>query len=475
MDDGLEDIIRFLSVVEHLRPKAWAMENVPRVAPIIRKELLEGGRLHRFVHLGLESHVVNMEDFGLPQRRRRCIAGNFNFTLLKAYAERTPKRTLGEVVAALAADPVIDPLYGLLLPRSALIDHNAELKLNAEEARINRAAKVTHPVYNAMPFPDRLDRSVRTITATCTRVSRESIIIEDPDVAGAFRRLTVRERASLQGFPITFQFYGASYAQKLRMIGNAIPPAFSFLVAQAFREQKLNELPALSAAAAGLTSPAPAPTETAPHRPGATYSLSRNFRFAITSLRLKSGVRFELNNIIEREHTKWRVAFWFGTSKSIQTLRLDDHQYDNIRTELPEGVIDACSVPLSRLARFIQCADIRNMQTLWSHQGLGETRAFMLLDELAEVGDLVTTALASHEMAAREAVATALSREFDETAARVPGAGKLIRNAPLILAGLMVGCLANIELAKHTGNPSRVDRNQRIAAMRKNIAPPLRT
>jgi len=46
IDDGLEDIIKFLTIVDHLRPKAWAMENVPRVAKIIEQELCPEGRLH---------------------------------------------------------------------------------------------------------------------------------------------------------------------------------------------------------------------------------------------------------------------------------------------------------------------------------------------------------------------------------------------------------------------------------------------
>jgi len=463
LDDGLEDIIRFLSVVDHLRPKAWAMENVPRVAPIIRKELLEGGRLHRFAHLGLEPHIVNLEDFGVPQRRRRCIAGNFDFSLLKSYSQKTPRRTLGEVVAGLAADPVIDPLYGLTIPHDALVDHDVEAALNLEEVRINRAAKVTHPVYNSMPFPDPLDRSVRTITATCTRVSRESIIIETPDAADTFRRLTVRERACLQGFPITFQFYGGSYAQKLRMVGNAIPPAFSFLVAQAFLGCKLEALPTLTVAAANLTAPTPPPTKTIPDQPGATYPLHRNFRFAITSLRLKSGVRFELVNLFDAERADWRVAFWFGTSKSIQTLPLDEHQYRELLAELPTAATQACSAPLDRLVAFIRRADISNMQTLWSHRGPGETRAFMLLDELAEIGGLVKAALMPHDVAAQAAITRAITRAFTDKATDIPGVPKLVRNAPLILAGLLIGSLANVELAKHAGAPTRDNRKPLVA------------
>ncbi len=463
IDDGLEDIIRFLSVVDYLRPKAWAMENVPRVAQIIREELAEGGRLHKFSHLGLEPHIVSMEDFGVPQRRRRCVAGNFDFSLLKAYSERTPRPTLGEVVAALAADPVIDPLYGHKIPHKDLIDHDAEAALNLEEVRINRAAKVTHPVYNSMPFPDPLERSVRTITATCTRVSRESIIIECPDVAQTFRRLTVRERACLQGFPITFQFYGRSYSQKLRMVGNAIPPAFSFLVAQTFIGRKPEDLLTLASAALGLASPIPPPPKTVPDKPGATYPYNRNFRFAITSLRLKSGVRFELGNLVSSQCTDWIVAFWFGTSKSIRTLPLDEKQYDAVYAELPFAIKEAISAPLTRLATFIRNADIDNMQKLWSHRGPGETRAFMLLDELAEVGNFVRTELASNEAQAQAAIAGAVGRTFGENSLDLQGIGKLLRNAPLILAGLLVGSLANIELAKHVGAPTRDHRRRQTA------------
>jgi len=464
LDDGLEDIVRFLSIVNHLRPTAWAMENVPRVAPIIRKELEEGGRLHEFAHLGLEPHIVNMEDFGLPQRRRRCVAGNFDLLLLKSYSEKAPKRTLGAVVTALAANPVVDPVYGISMPLEGLVDHQAELSLNSEEVRINRAAKVTHPVYNAMPFPDRLDRSVRTITATCTRVSRESIVIEDPAVPGAYRRLTIRERACLQGFPITFQFYGANYAQKLRMVGNAVPPAFAFLVAQSFLGTKLEKLPALSEAAANLTAPSPLPITTELDRPGATYPRNRRFRFAITSLRLKSGVRFELANSFVADRVAWRVAFWFGTSKSIQTLMLDDRVHQQVLADLPTELANALSDPLARLAGFIRKADIANMQALWSHHRLGGTRALMLLDELAEVGELVKATLATDEAAARRAVTMAIEREYQEKVPDLPGVAKLLRNASLILAGVIVGSLANCELARHVGRPLNAGRKHQIAA-----------
>ncbi len=216
-----------------MKPKKWAMENVPSVAQVIAKELKRGGCLYKFRHLGVRVEVFNFEEFGLPQRRRRCIVGNFDFELLKSYSKGIPRKTLGDVVRAFADPSPVDPIYGFKIEPAGVVDHAPEEFLNAEEGRINKAAKTTHPIYNSMQFPDPLDRAVRTITATSTRVSRESVIIEDINSPGRFRRLTIRESASAQGFPATFQFFGNSYGQKIRMVGNAVPPLFSFYLGQA--------------------------------------------------------------------------------------------------------------------------------------------------------------------------------------------------------------------------------------------------
>ena len=80
-----------------------------------------------------------------------------------------------------------------------------------------------------MSFPDSLKRPSRTITSTCTRVSRESIVIQD---GKKFRRLTLREKGCIQGFPITFQFYGNTHSNKQKMIGNSIPPILTYYLFQ---------------------------------------------------------------------------------------------------------------------------------------------------------------------------------------------------------------------------------------------------
>ena len=238
--NGLKDIEKFLEVVAHVKPKFWAMENVPRVKKVLDAELCPEGSLSRFRHLGLQSHIIDMSEFGLPQRRKRCIAGNIDFDLLLSYRTKCDHLTLGNVMTSLSAHTVTDPIYGLRISEGMLTDHEIEKALNEEELRYNREWKSHHPVYNDMNFPENLDAPARTITATCTRVSRESVIVKNGQ--GKLRRLSVRERGCLQGFPATFQFHGKSYAQKIKMTGNAIPPLFTFYVGQAILGVPLSQL-----------------------------------------------------------------------------------------------------------------------------------------------------------------------------------------------------------------------------------------
>ncbi|WP_227340357.1 DNA cytosine methyltransferase [Sphingopyxis sp. P8] len=441
--DGLKDIIRFLTIVDHLKPRMWAMENVPRVAKIIQKELEPGGVLADFAHLGCATHVVDMAEYGIPQRRHRCIAGNFDVELLKSFKSTAHAPTLGAVVTALAESPVVDPLYGLSIPRSDLIDHVEEDLLSAEEVRINRANKMTHTVYNSMPFPDPMDRTVRTITATCTRVSRESIVIAVPGRSEAYRRLTLRERACLQGFPVTFQFYGANYGQKLRMIGNAVPPAFSYLMGYVLQGRQVKDAPSLYRAARNLKRPKPIPRETPPDRAGARYPANRTFKFAVPSLQLKSGVRFELANDCTSDIVTWKMAFYFGTSKAIHSIPLSEETAGYLDLAASPAIKSAVAPSLERIRRFVENADIANMQAVWTHRRPGGTRAFMLLDKLDEIGSATAHAIAPHSGEAWRLIEAIIQHHHGASAAALPGLAKLARNSARILAGLLIGSTVN--------------------------------
>lgn len=443
INDGLVDIRKFFSIVDHVRPAMWVMENVPRVAGILEKELKPNGALAEFSHLDMSIQIVNMEDYGLPQRRKRCFAGSIDHELLQSYKVGLRRKTLGDVLNSLSNECITDPLYGLTLEQCKLQDHDPEDFLNEEEERINRASKTSHPVYNAMPFPDPRGRSVRTITATCTRVSRESIVIDDPEYSGKFRRLTIRERACLQGFPITFQFFGKNYSQKLRMIGNAVPPAFAFLVGHAIRRTFASELPSLAASAVALTTTSQAPPKTCPDRTGRQYKPDRTFRFAIPNLNMKSGVRFEFANLIYDKKAKWLVRFIFGTSKDIREIALENSLYQRLMSALPSAIKPEIEKELAGLSRTLEAADLQRMQQVWCRQGPGLTRPFMILDTLDLYASRLIEILNEKQEAAHAIVRLAVCHQYPETEGKSVCTKKLLRNAPSVASGLLIGSCAN--------------------------------
>ncbi|MEM9884893.1 MAG: DNA (cytosine-5-)-methyltransferase [Bacteroidota bacterium] len=318
--DGLIDIYKFLEVVEHLQPKYWAMENVPRVAKILEEETKHGS-LQRFRSLFKVIEVINSADYGVPQSRKRMIAGNFPWKLFQSYQQKIQKVSLGFVLNTLQQEVIIDPNYGYEMPRYEVTELENEVDLTPQEERINRDAKTYHPIYNKMSFPDKLDRPSRTITATCTRVSRESIIIQSKT---GFRRLNVRERGVIQGFPITYQFYGKTLNSKFKMIGNAIPPILTYYIFQSMKETALSELKSPKLATYKHRRPKYNSRPSNLGFPKRKFPARRRFQFAVPNLRYGSGVRFELSNNPRVENTPWSFKFYYGSSKNIKQIELND-------------------------------------------------------------------------------------------------------------------------------------------------------
>lgn len=439
IEDGLRDIEKFLEIVEHLKPKFWAMENVPRVAKILEARLQAGETFHRFAKLRPVIKVVDMSEWGLPQARNRCIVGNIDFGLLDEYRKVLPKRTLGNVIDALAKDSVVDPIYGIRRRKDNISDHLVEAALSDEEQRINREMKSHHPVYNNMSFPDSPERPSRTITATCTRVSRESVVISAPETPNKFRRLTVRERASLQGFPITYRFYGESYSDKLKMVGNAIPPLFTFYVAQALTGVPAHLLIHPREGIKEFVPPTIESPRTSPDRVADSFSAHRRFRMAIPNLRFKSGVRFELSNGGKSSDPDWRVRFFFGNSKNIQEVTLDGvllrellrhKDLSQVRHD-----IERASLPVSEIAARVSSD---SLQSMWSRSNQAGVHPFDVVDILGET-TLNLVELFDSSMIDCNAVVR-LHLEGEE---EVIGLKKVLANAPYVLAGFILGATVN--------------------------------
>lgn len=395
IEDGLIDIRQFLRVVRHLKPRYWVMENVPRVAKILEKEREQS--LVEFKDLLPVITVINMSDLGLPQGRKRAIVGSFPLDLLEQYKGITSQRYMGDVLKGLSAHRPVDVNYGLKLARSRLTENEPEDYLNEEERRMNEEAKCHHPIYNKMAFPDQLYRPSRTITATCTRVSRESVVLEDPPDSECFRRLTVRERATLQGFPISYQFYGDNYSEKVKMVGNAIPPLFTYYLALGMRDIPAEKIIRADKLGYVHQMPTDLPVKTKPENGAGKYPEKRKFRVAIKGLRFGSGMRFELANIFVEDRVIWSVNFYYGTSKDIRTLELNK--------ELSRSLIGTIKIPHTRKkissifkenTKGINNKDTNQLQKAWAHEIQG-TGPFEVADALGDVADAIVMELSKLE------------------------------------------------------------------------------
>lgn len=388
IQEGLVDVYKFLEIVEFIKPKYWAMENIPRVAGILEREL-NGGSLARFKPLVKTIRIVDSADYGVPQNRKRMIAGNFPVELFESYKSKTRKTTLGDVLDALKQETVVDPNYGYEIPKSEVTELENEVNLTQEETRINKDSKTYHPVYNKMSFPDKLDRPSRTITATCTRVSRESIIIGSKD---GYRRLNVREKGILQGFPITYQFYGRTLNSKFKMIGNAVPPILTYYIFQSMLEVKTNDLKLPSESNYYHDKPLYKSYPSNLGLPSKKFPDSRKFQFSVPNLRYGSGVRFELSNNPKSKDQEWSFKFFYGNSKDIKQIKLDNTVRDFLAPIINTSKNTIFTDYIEKISKEYSTYNSQKLQEIWTSTN-SDYEVFSFLDKVGNcVGDIIDSA-----------------------------------------------------------------------------------
>jgi DNA (cytosine-5)-methyltransferase 1 len=435
IQDGLIDMYQFLCVVEYLKPKYWAMENVPRVKKILEKVLDEDSKFKRFKKLFNYLEVIDSSEFGVPQKRKRMIAGNFPHQLFEAYKNQTVDRTLGDVLNSLKKDIIIDPIYNYALPKKEVTDHIIEEPLNYEELRLNRESKEFHAVYNGMSFPEKLDRPSRTITSTCTRVSRESLVIKN---GVGYRRLTVRERGMLMGFPITYQYYGKTYNSKLKMIGNAIPPIVTYYLFQSMLEIPVEKLTLISDVKDYQhESPVEPIPVTQPDKVKFKYRDVRSFRLAIPEYRFGSGVRFELSNKHIDDICEWSVKFFYGSSKKINQVIFTDKKYKEILKILKTQSINL-DAEILEITNYSKSISSKKLQQKWIHKYQEYTHPYQVLDKISELGLILKKGLSDIEVS---------NLEFTSIVGNNLNS-KLFDNKHLIISGILVGYIFNKNIRK---------------------------
>jgi DNA (cytosine-5)-methyltransferase 1 len=361
------------------------------------------------------------------------IAGNFPFELFESYKNLIKPNTLGNVINTLNSKIIIDPTYKYELDSEDLTDHILEENLHFEELRINKESKTHHPIYNGMSFPELLNRPSRTITSTCTRVSRESLIIESKD---GYRRLTVRERATLMGFPLTYQFYGNSFNSKLKMIGNAIPPILTYYIFQSMLGIQPKKLKFIDEVKNYIHNAPSQPIPiTPPDKAKFRYRESRSFRLAIPEFRFGSGVRFELSNEFIEATCRWSIRFYYGTSKRIMEVAINTELFDKVQKTLKYQKIDI-KKEIQSLEIYGRGISSESLQKRWVHENQEGVHPFEVLDMVSSLGMQIKEKIDGVEFSDLD-FELLLGENLNN---------KLFDNKSLIIAGLITGYVINKNL-----------------------------
>lgn len=251
--EGLNLIQMMLRIVawkmEHGDLRYWVLENVPTTEKHIKDEYTwEELRLPGDgppLEVGTKV-ILNSADFGVPQTRRRMFCGDFpEPTETHGEAEWLTMREVFEALGSpmdepSKADTIADPCYDVSLGVGEVTDHHYDNRVEEYRWRRARHLKEDHGYMGRMSFPEELDRPSRTVMATRSASTRESMLFGvDTDGDGeyeAYRLPTVREIASFMSFPIHYQFEAGTEAKKYRLVGNAVPCRMAAAIARAIAD-----------------------------------------------------------------------------------------------------------------------------------------------------------------------------------------------------------------------------------------------
>lgn len=229
-NDLVLDIFRF---VNRLRPRTVLMENVPGLARDHRLPTL--GEMLTGAGYRLRETTLDAAAFGVPQRRRRfiylAVRGDLPFTYdgellgLLPKGFRTTPRTVRQALNHLARHSRAGDTLNVHRKSSKAVEQRIAAvpvggnRFDLPDEHQLACHRRLGPTRNAGSSYGRvkLDELAPTMTTRCTTPACGSFIHPTEN-----RGLTLREAATFQTFPVSYEFYG-NYGSIERQIGNAVP------------------------------------------------------------------------------------------------------------------------------------------------------------------------------------------------------------------------------------------------------------
>lgn len=253
-------LANYVNALKEFHPRWFMMENVEGILTTTNGNFIVDC-INGMISIGYTVYLkkVYMQEFGIPQRRKRVIiVGNregksFDFpkptTLASGRIYKNGTLTLRDAISDLEAIdiPEINHIRktesGIQYERICALKEGQTMKdLPKELQHKSFAKRAARRVCDGTPSekrggsPSGLKRLIYDEPSLTITGSATSEFIHPTQN----RMLTVRECARIQTFPDDFRFFGTD-SQQLQQIGNAIPPLFANLMAAQIYKYDIRE------------------------------------------------------------------------------------------------------------------------------------------------------------------------------------------------------------------------------------------
>ena len=232
-------VMEYVRLVKALNPYTIMMENVPGLVNYdLFKEAVE--ILTEELKYNVDYKILNVKDYGVPQSRRRLVLvgsrlGKIN--VAKPIGEKqTVRSTIWELPTPEQSNDPVHKIFPVHMPH---IQRRIELTPKDGGSRKDLPNEFVLKCHDApnIGFNDvygrlRWDDHSTTITGGCLNPSKGRFLHPEQN-----RNISAREAAMLQSFPSDYKFpVDIPRANLALMIGNALPPKFSYYQSENIRK-----------------------------------------------------------------------------------------------------------------------------------------------------------------------------------------------------------------------------------------------
>ena len=232
IDDERNNLItEYVRLVRALKPYTIMMENVPG---LVEYELFKNEieTLKTELNYHIDYKVVNVKQYGVPQSRRRLVMVGSRLGPIKVAGPLKESKTVKETIGNLPSpEDSTDPLHKIFPKHTEKVQKRISLTpkdggswKDLPKEYILECHKGENIGFNDVYGRLRWNDHSTTITGGCLNPSKGRFLHPEQN-----RNISAREAALLQSFPPDYKFpINAPVSKIALMIGNALPPKFSY-------------------------------------------------------------------------------------------------------------------------------------------------------------------------------------------------------------------------------------------------------